>query len=140
MHNAGLQRTLSGTEGHARFEVSGMRSTSEKFTHLLPGQEDGEVNGSELGTELRTWKKDNHGMKPEANGNHFPTQVSSLYLYFAEPDILRFAKLFYYGGYSSLRDGLLYFMDGTTKLRVNMVACYFSQSGAELHVLLLVFI
>ncbi|KAG0567805.1 hypothetical protein KC19_7G162400 [Ceratodon purpureus] len=74
-YNAGLQRTVSGTEGHAQFEVSGMRSTSGKFTHLLPGQEDWEVNGSLLGTDLRHWKKDSHFMKPEANGNHVSTQA-----------------------------------------------------------------
>ena len=94
-YNAGLQRTVSGTEGHAQFEVSGMRSTSGKFTHLLPGQEDWEVNGSLLGTDLRNWKKDSHVMKPEANGNHVSTQVSSSLLYLAELDRLRFSELFY---------------------------------------------
>lgn len=95
MYNAGLQRTLSGTEGHAQLEVSGMRSTSGRFTHLLPGQEDGEVNGSLLGTELRTWKKDDHVMKPETNRNHVSTQVSSSYVYLADTHNLCIAKPFY---------------------------------------------
>lgn len=92
---AGLQRTQSGTEEHAQFEVRGMRSTSGKFNHLLRGQEDGEVNDSLLGTELRTRKKDNQGINPEANGNHVSTQVSFSYLYLLESGRLHRAKLFY---------------------------------------------
>lgn len=84
VYNATLQRTSSGgnrpngSEEHAQFQGSGMRSTSGKFIHQLPGQEDGEINGSMLGTELRTWKKDTHGPRPEANGNHVSTQAGKV--------------------------------------------------------------
>ncbi|XP_024384674.1 MAP3K epsilon protein kinase 1 [Physcomitrium patens] len=75
VHNVVLQRTPSDTEEHVKFEVSGMRSTSGKFTHILPGQEDVEGIGSLLGTEFNSKKTDNHGMKVEANGNHLSLQA-----------------------------------------------------------------
>lgn len=81
VHNVVLQRTPSDTEEHVKFEVSGMRSTSGKFTHILPGQEDVEGIGSLLGTEFNSKKTDNHGMKVEANGNHLSLQVLLSYLY-----------------------------------------------------------
>jgi hypothetical protein len=108
VYNATLQRTSSGgnrpngSEEHAQFQGSGMRSTSGKFIHQLPGQEDGEINGSMLGTELRTWKKDTHGPRPEANGNHVSTQVlsSDRYLIVLDrPLFVEFLNKVYVGGW-----------------------------------------
>lgn len=91
VYNASIQRTSSGgnrssgSEEHTQFLGSGIRSTSGKFTHQLPGQEDGEMNGSILGSELRTWKKDNHG-------NHVSTQVLLSCLHPIVLDRHRFAE------------------------------------------------
>lgn len=81
VHNTVLRRTSGGPEEHAQCEANVMRSTSGKFSHLLPGQKDAELKDSLSGTEICTWKNDIHGMKTEVNGNHVSTQVSLSYLH-----------------------------------------------------------
>ncbi|XP_024396250.1 MAP3K epsilon protein kinase 1 isoform X2 [Physcomitrium patens] len=75
VHNTVLRRTSGGPEEHAQCEANVMRSTSGKFSHLLPGQKDAELKDSLSGTEICTWKNDIHGMKTEVNGNHVSTQA-----------------------------------------------------------------